>query len=255
MTATLSTEDALQVGVEYRDVSEFPGYRVGSDGTVWSCWGVGENACRTDKWRRLIANPRPRRYPLVRLHRDRHGHSRTVHRLVMEAFVGPRPPGMMCRHLNGNPHDNRLSNLAWGTPAENVADAVRHGTHARGERAGLAKLTDRQVEAVIDDYLSGDGYTAISRKHGATRWAVQNIIKGKNWTHVRPDLPRPLSQPKRPILRRNYGLKTKLSPEMVQEIRRRASTGEPHRRIAKALGVGSGTVSDVCAGRTWGHVK
>lgn len=35
----------------------------------------------------------------------------------------------MCRHLNGNPYDNRLENLAWGTPSENMLDKVRHGTH------------------------------------------------------------------------------------------------------------------------------
>jgi hypothetical protein len=49
-----------------------------------------------------------------------------VHRLVLEAFVGPRPPGHLCRHLNGVPDDNRVENLAWGTPKENGEDAVRH---------------------------------------------------------------------------------------------------------------------------------
>lgn len=52
-----------------------------------------------------------------------------VHQLVLEAFVGPRPEGMVTRHLNGDPSDNRLTNLAWGTHAENNADTVQHGTH------------------------------------------------------------------------------------------------------------------------------
>lgn len=54
---------------------------------------------------------------------------RFVHCLVLEAFVSPRPDGMVTRHLNGNPADNRVENLAWGTQAENMRDAVRHGTH------------------------------------------------------------------------------------------------------------------------------
>lgn len=56
-----------------------------------------------------------------------------VHRLVLEAFVGPKPEGAVTRHLNGDPTDNRLANLAYGTPAENGADMRRHGTsfHAR----------------------------------------------------------------------------------------------------------------------------
>lgn len=59
------------------------------------------------------------------------GTSRTVpvHRLVLEAFVGPCPDGLVCRHLNGVPNDNRPENLSWGTVSENMYDRVRHGTH------------------------------------------------------------------------------------------------------------------------------
>lgn len=49
-----------------------------------------------------------------------------VHRLVLESFVGPRPEGMQCLHANGDPGDNRLSNLRWGTKVENWEDAKRH---------------------------------------------------------------------------------------------------------------------------------
>jgi hypothetical protein len=52
-----------------------------------------------------------------------------VHRIIMRAFVGPRPAGMETRHLNGDPADNRLVNLKYGTPSENALDRVRHGTH------------------------------------------------------------------------------------------------------------------------------
>jgi hypothetical protein len=52
-----------------------------------------------------------------------------VHRLVLEAFVGQRPSDeFMCRHLNGNPADNKVENLAWGTALENGQDMARHGT-------------------------------------------------------------------------------------------------------------------------------
>lgn len=51
-----------------------------------------------------------------------------VHHLVLDAFVGPRKPGQECRHLDGNPKNNQLSNLAWGTHSENINDKVTHGT-------------------------------------------------------------------------------------------------------------------------------
>jgi len=53
--------------------------------------------------------------------------SRSVHQLVLEAFVGPRPDGMVTRHLNDVPYDNRLENLTWGTRAENEDDKRRNG--------------------------------------------------------------------------------------------------------------------------------
>lgn len=54
--------------------------------------------------------------------------SRCVHELVLLAFVGEKPHKHECRHLNGNPSDNRLENLKWGTRRENILDAVAHGT-------------------------------------------------------------------------------------------------------------------------------
>lgn len=57
-----------------------------------------------------------------------------VHRLVLEAFVGPCPTGMETRHLSGDPGDNRLANLAWGTPADNNQDTLIHGRHASARR-------------------------------------------------------------------------------------------------------------------------
>lgn len=52
-----------------------------------------------------------------------------VHVLVLEAFVGPRPDGLVACHNNGIADDNRVENLRWDTYAENNKDLVRHGTH------------------------------------------------------------------------------------------------------------------------------
>jgi len=52
-----------------------------------------------------------------------------VHHLVLLAFVGPRPEGCIIRHLNGKRYDNRLTNLVYGTHAENTQDMIRHGNH------------------------------------------------------------------------------------------------------------------------------
>lgn len=87
-------------------------------------------------------------YYLLFLRKQAVSYSRLVHRLVLEAFVGPCPPGMECRHLNGNRLDNRLENLRWGTPEENRADQLLHGTRRRGESNAQAKLSDAEVDKI-----------------------------------------------------------------------------------------------------------
>ena len=69
-------------------------------------------------------------YPFVNLWKDGKGSPRTVHSLVMEAFVGPRGKGMEVCHENGVRTDNRLKNLRYGTSRENNLDIIRHGRHA-----------------------------------------------------------------------------------------------------------------------------
>lgn len=68
---------------------------------------------------------------------DRAGHLRVdlkdrrpyVHQLVAEVFIGPCPDGQEVRHLNGDPADNRVENLAYGTRSENLRDSVRLGVY------------------------------------------------------------------------------------------------------------------------------
>lgn len=73
----------------------------------------------------------------------RSGHQRRevlyVHRLVLAAFVGPCPEGMEVRHLDGNPANNRLENLKYGTVSENRFDSVRHGTHVETRKTHCPK--------------------------------------------------------------------------------------------------------------------
>lgn len=66
-------------------------------------------------------------YPYVCLGRP---NSRLVHRLVLMAFVGPCPEGMVGCHNNDIPTDNRLENLRWDTMAANQFDRIANGNNA-----------------------------------------------------------------------------------------------------------------------------
>ena len=68
----------------------------------------------------------PRDYCAVRLYKNGKATSVTVHRIILETFVGKRPPGLQCRHLDDDPRNNRLSNLCWGTRQQNHMDRLRN---------------------------------------------------------------------------------------------------------------------------------
>lgn len=74
------------------------------------------------------------RYMYVGLSKDGVSKRCFVHRLVLEAFVGPCPEGMEALHGEGGSEDNRLVNLKWDTRAENNRDLVRQGRHHYAKR-------------------------------------------------------------------------------------------------------------------------
>lgn len=57
-----------------------------------------------------------------------------VHELVLEAFVGPRPDGYTCCHNDGDPFNNHVDNLRWGSRSKNEYDKVFHGTHQQASK-------------------------------------------------------------------------------------------------------------------------
>ena len=99
--------------------------------------GCVRSVNRTVPWRGVIAhrNGKP-----LRQHLKASGHrtvtlvsggrlTTTVHRLVLEGFTKVRPAGMEVCHNDGDPTNNNLSNLRWGTKSDNQFDSVMHGTH------------------------------------------------------------------------------------------------------------------------------
>jgi len=109
---------------------------------------------------------------------------RQVHILVLEAFVGLRPQGTETRHLNGIPDDNRLVNLRWGTPTENRADTLLHGTLRRGTGKPNAKLTDASVKDIRAARATGAAINALARQYGVNRTTIQQLFDGRTWNHV-----------------------------------------------------------------------
>ena len=102
-------------GVTVRPISGFPGYQISSDGIVFGQRGKPIKPFFT-----------PQGYCMAALRRNGKSYFRRLHHLVLEAFVGPRPPGMCgCHYPNPDKQDNRLQNLRWDTHEENCKDRYR----------------------------------------------------------------------------------------------------------------------------------
>jgi len=170
---------------EWRSVPGFEGlYRVSSLGRVRSLTRLSFDG-RIIRGRTLRPSPGSNGYPKVTLCRDGENHTVSVHRLILEAFRGPAPEGFEARHLNGVKTDNRLSNLEWGSLAENAADKVEHGTAPRGERHPLAKLTEADVIKIRRRLAAGEFQREIAADFGVSRSAVSVIATGRTWSHLR----------------------------------------------------------------------
>lgn len=76
----------------------------------------------------------PSGYKQVSLSKGNRQRTHKAHRLVLEAFVGPRPEGMESCHANDIPGDNRLENLRWGTRRENLLERDTNGKPRSPER-------------------------------------------------------------------------------------------------------------------------
>ncbi len=122
-------------------------------------------------------------YQQLTLWRDAEGTQCAVHVLVLEAFVGSRPDGYYGCHVDGFPSNNRLSNLYWGTPAENASDKRTHGTHRQGSAISWAKLSEKDVER-IRSLKGATLQSALASEYGVRQGHISRIMNGREWRHV-----------------------------------------------------------------------
>lgn len=188
MSAVQSTVAPVPVSdtpEQWADVPGFADYQVSDWGRVRS--RRHRNGLPAPDWRVLNPAKNARGYPQVCLRRaDGPARWVEVHKLVLEVFAGPCPAGHVCRHLDGDPGNNRLGNLAYGTQADNCRDKDRHGTAQRGDSHPLAHVTADQVAAMRQQYQSlvGPLVRGFATATGLSESQVRNILARRSWKHL-----------------------------------------------------------------------
>lgn len=132
----------------------------------------------------------PDGYPVASLKTPEGEHvCRFVHRLVLATFVGPCPPRKQCAHLDGNPKNCSLQNLAWVTCKENMNHKRLHGTHQEGPSSSNAKFSAKDIIEIRRLYRR-DRNNCSNAKMLAERFSVNKstivrIVFGRTYGSVK----------------------------------------------------------------------
>ena len=117
---------------------------------------------------------------------------RPVHHIVAETFLGPRPEGHVVCHNNGNPTDNRLENLRYGTYSENAADIYRQ----RGKKYKLSIDDVQEIRRLLKEGTLSQ--TEIGKMFGVTPNAISGIKRGVNYWWLTDEFSIAISKPTAP---------------------------------------------------------
>jgi NUMOD4 motif/HNH endonuclease len=192
---------------------------------------------------------RPDGYPEVALCRDGISEKRFVHHLVLEAFDKPCPDGEEARHGPGGKADASITNLCWGTRAQNVGpDRVRDGQANRGERHGRSKLTAEQVEDIRRRAAARETQQSIADRYEITISNVSSIVLGKTWSY--PGVT-PLSDGETRHRRGATNPRAKLTEADVKKIRMLYAIGTPQKNLAQRFGVSQANISSIVNRKSW----
>jgi hypothetical protein len=154
-----------------RDVQGYCGlYQVTAEGEI-----------RNARTGRILAPYLRRGYPSVTLHRDGTRLVSTVHKLVLEAFAGPRPEGFHGAHLDGDRTNSRPDNLAWVSPSENERHKLEHGRDRRGEKSPHSKLTNQEAERIREMVAGGSSRRAVAAHLGMAESSIRRIVNGARY--------------------------------------------------------------------------
>ncbi len=154
-----------------RDVPGCLGYRVSEDGELWGrAGGIMKQATSRDGYKYVTLRLEGNKKPSFKLR---------IHRAVLLAFVGPPGPGEEARHLDGNPANNQVSNLAWGDRFQQREDDRRNGVF-RGRPNKLNEAKASKIKSLRGQQSSRE----VGHEFGVSHTTVLKIWRGQFWARV-----------------------------------------------------------------------
>ena len=113
----------------------------------------------------------------------------TAHRYSWILAKGPIPVGLLVLHRCDVRACVRPDHLFLGTDADNTADKVSKGRHARGAQTAKTDLTEDVVREIRARYVQYHARKSnrreLAAKYGCSPAVVGHIVRGRSWKHVK----------------------------------------------------------------------
>lgn len=111
-----------------------------------------------------------------------------VHRLAAFQKFGNNmfAEGVEVRHLDGNPANNDLANIAIGSHSDNMMDMRAVDRRAKAQKAANArrKLSDDEVRSLRQDRADGYTYDQLCQRYGISKSTISYVVNRKTYTNV-----------------------------------------------------------------------
>lgn len=158
--------------LKYRRLKGFSRYKIYENGLIFSQ--------KTNKFLKQVVS-KYGYYRVILFNDSKKPVNTSVHRAVLMSF---KPMKLIkhlhAAHLDGNKLNNKIENLKWSTPKENMEHKKLHGKYHIGETHPRSKLTDKQRLDIFNRYKlinrTKSNAKSIGLEYGITRKHVVNIV-------------------------------------------------------------------------------
>lgn len=160
----------------WRDITDYIGYQVSNYGRVRSFVNNRHGLC--DEWHLLTPQINHNGYLTVCLGR---GNRHLVSRLVATAFILNPNNLPIVRHMDDNPLNNHVENLAWGTQTDNMQDCVRHGRLVGNTKPAIEATKKKVVAKTLDGLrtIEFSSMNEAARTLGLWPQHISSVVAGK----------------------------------------------------------------------------
>jgi hypothetical protein len=159
---------------EWRSIPDVPNYEASSLGRLRRAT-TGKRA----KAGKIVGTCMPGWYCMATLY----GSKRitvAIHPLIAAAFIGPRPPGLHINHIDGNKHNNAVTNLEYVTPADNNRHAFRTGLNKNLPAAKLSVSDVIEIRRLKGQF----SYVKLAAMFSVSETTIADTINGLRWKKV-----------------------------------------------------------------------